>query len=102
MASPGVAEPEQGWWYFDQGRLQCEPFARSWQLVQQQRTRLRTVFRTSMRVLGIICINSQPFKVGIVPRLFFWITDSLRKILTNFGNFSHPTRPVGKPNQPVH
>ena len=41
-------------------------------------------FRTIVRVLGIVCISSQPFGVRIVLCLFFWIPNPLRKILTNF------------------
>ena len=31
---------------------------------------------------------------------FFWIPDSLRKVLKNFESLSQPTEMVGKPNQP--
>ena len=33
---------------------------------------------------------------------FFLISNSVRKILTNFENCSQPNEPVGKPDQPVH
>ena len=33
---------------------------------------------------------------------FFWILDSMRKILTNFENWSQPDELVGKSNQQVH
>ena len=33
---------------------------------------------------------------------FFWISDSMRKILKNFENCSQPNELVGKPDQPVH
>ena len=33
---------------------------------------------------------------------FFWILDSLRKVLKNFKSLSQPAEVVGKPNQPVH
>ena len=38
MESLGVAEPDQGWQYSEQGQLRCEPSAQPWELVQQQRT----------------------------------------------------------------
>ena len=34
--------------------------------------------------------------------LFFSILDYVRKIMTNFENYSQPDEPVGKPDQPVH
>ena len=33
---------------------------------------------------------------------FFWIPDSVRKIIINFENCSQPAIPVGKPDQPVY
>ena len=33
---------------------------------------------------------------------FFWIPDSVRKVLTSFKIFSQLNGPVGKPNQPVY
>ena len=33
---------------------------------------------------------------------FFWIPDSLRKVLTNFESLSQSAELVGKPDQPVH
>ena len=56
---------------------------------------------TTVRVLGIVCISSQPFRVGIVL-LFFLISNALRNNLTNFENCSRPAEPVGKSDQPVH
>ena len=56
-------------------------------------------FGTTVRVLGVVCISSQPFGVEIVLRLFFWILESLMKNLKIFENFSQP---VGKPDQSVH
>ena len=57
---------------------------------------------TEVKVLGIVCVSSQPFRVGIVLHLFFWISDSMKNIMTNFENFCQPAEPVGKPDQPVH
>ena len=57
---------------------------------------------TLVRVLGIVCVSSQSFGFRIVLRLFFWIPDSMIKIMKNFENFSQSDEPVGKPNQPVH
>ena len=59
-------------------------------------------FGTTVRVLGIVCVSSQSFKVRIVLHLFFWIPDSMRKILQNFENFSQSDGPVRKLDQPVH
>ena len=56
----------------------------------------------AVRVLGIVCVGSQSFGVGIVLCLLFWILDSMRKILKNFGNFSQLAEPIGKPDQPIH
>ena len=53
-------------------------------------------------VFGIVCVGSQLFGVEFVLRLFFWISDSLRKVLTNFKSLSQPAKLVGKPDQPVH
>ena len=54
-------------------------------------------------VLFFVCIGSLPFGVGIALRLvFFWIPDSMRKVLTSFEIFSQLYGPIGKPNQPVH
>ena len=58
--------------------------------------------RTRVRTLGIVCVGSQSFKVGFVLRLFFWIPDSLRKVLKNFESLSQLDELVGKPDQPVH
>ena len=41
-------------------------------------------------------------EVHFVCLFFFWIPDSVRKVLKFFEIFSQPARPVGKPNQPVH
>ena len=53
---------------------------------------------TRVRSLGTVCVGSQSFGVGFVLRLFFWIPDSLRKVLTNFESLSQPTELVGKPD----
>ena len=53
-------------------------------------------------VLCFVCVDSHSFEVRISLRLFFEIPDSVRKVLTNFENFSQPDGPVGKPDQPVH
>ena len=58
-------------------------------------------FGTVVRVLGIVWIGSQPFRVEIVLRLFCWISDSLRRIIKTFENCSQPVELVGKPDQPV-
>ena len=50
----------------------------------------------------MLVLSSQSFRVRIVLHLFFWIPDSLRKIMTNFENFSQLAEPVGKLDQPVH
>ena len=34
--------------------------------------------------------------------VFFWIPDSLKKVLTNLESLSQPDELVGKPDQPVH
>ena len=49
-----------------------------------------------------VCVGSQSFGVGFVLRLFFWILDSLRKVLKNFESLSRPAKLVGKPDHPVH
>ena len=41
-------------------------------------------------------------RVLVILRLFFWIPDSMRKILKNFENFSQPAEPVGELDKPVH
>ena len=59
--------------------------------------------RTRVRSLGTVCVGSQSFGVGFVLRLFFfWILDSLRKVMTNFESLYQPDELVGKPDQPVH
>ena len=58
--------------------------------------------RTCVRSLGTVCVGSQSFGVGFVLRLFFWIPDSLRKVLKNFESLSQPDELVGKPDQLVH
>ena len=58
--------------------------------------------RTCVRPLGLVCVGSQSFEVGFVLCLFFWIPDSLRKVLKNFESLSQPDELVGKPDQPVH
>ena len=58
--------------------------------------------RTRVRTLGTVCVGSQSFGVRFVLRLFFWISDSLRKVLKNFETLSQPAQLVGKPDQPIH
>ena len=53
------------------------------------------VFRT-------VCVGSQSFGVGFVLRLCFSISDSLRKVLTNFEILSQSSGLVGKPDRLVH
>ena len=55
-----------------------------------------------VRVLSIVCVISQSFGVGIVPRLFFWIHDSVRKILKIFESCSQSAKLVGELDHPVH
>ena len=54
--------------------------------------------RTRVRKVGTVCVGSQSFRVGFVLHLFFWIPDSLSKVLKNFENLSQPDELVGKPN----
>ena len=58
--------------------------------------------RTRVRALRTVCVGSQSFEVIFVLRLFFWIPNSLRKVLTNFEILSQPSELFGKPDQPVH
>ena len=58
--------------------------------------------RTRVRTLGTVCVGSLSFGVGFVLHLFFWIHDSLRKVLKIFESLSQPDELVGKPNQPAH
>ena len=58
--------------------------------------------RTRVRSLGTVYVGSHSFGVGFVLRLFFWIPNSLRKVLTNFERLSQPAELVGKQDQPVH
>ena len=58
--------------------------------------------RTVVWVLCFVCIGSWSFGFGIALRLFFWILDSVRKVMTSFEIFSQSAGPVGKPNQSVH
>ena len=58
--------------------------------------------QTRVRTLGTVCVGSQSFGVKFVLHLFFWIPDSLRKVLKNFESLSKPADLVGKPNQPVY
>ena len=58
--------------------------------------------QTRVRSLGTVYFSSQSFEVGFVLCLFFWISDSLRKVLKNFEILSQPAELVGKPDQPVH
>ena len=59
-------------------------------------------FETSIWVLCFICVGSWSFEVKISLHLFFWIPESIRKVLTSFEIFSQPAGPIGKPNQLVH
>ena len=59
-------------------------------------------FGKTVWVLCFVCIGSWSFEVGIALRLFFWIPNSMRKVLTSFEIFYQPSGPVGKPNHPVH
>ena len=58
--------------------------------------------RTRVRSLGTVCVGSQSFGVEFVLHLFFWIPDSLRKVLTNFESLSQLVQLIGKPDHPVH
>ena len=53
-------------------------------------------------VLCFVCVDSHSFRVELALCLFFWILDSVRKVLKNFENFSQPVGPIGKSDQPVH
>ena len=57
---------------------------------------------TAVWAFGAFCVGSQSFGVGFLLDLFCWITDSLRKVLTNFESLSQPAELVGKPYQLVH
>ena len=57
---------------------------------------------TTVLVLCFVCVSSWSLGVGIALRLSYWISDSVRKVLTSFEIFSQSAVPVGKPNQPVH
>ena len=41
-------------------------------------------------------------KLELYSICFFFISDSVRKILKKFKSFSQPAKPVGKPDHPVH
>ena len=57
----------------------------------------------ALLVLCFVCVDSHPFRVGIALRLFFfWISETMRKVLKNFENSSQSAEPVGKPDHPVH
>ena len=58
--------------------------------------------RTIVRELCLVWIGSHSSELRINHRLFFWILDSVRKVLTSFEIFSQPDGPVGKLNQPVN
>ena len=58
--------------------------------------------RMAVWVLCFVCIGSWSYGFGIALRFFFWIVDSVRKVMTSFEIFSQPAGSVGKPNQPVH
>ena len=54
------------------------------------------------RALELVSIVSPLSELRIVHCLSCWIPDFVRKIITIFQIFSQPSKPVGKPNQPVH
>ena len=56
---------------------------------------------TTVRVLDIVCISSQPLEVGIVLHLFL-ISDFVMKTLKTFENCSQLAETVGKPDYPVY
>ena len=59
--------------------------------------------RTRVRSLGTVCVGSQSVGVGFVLCFFFfWIPDSLRKVLKIFESLSQPDGLVGKLDEPVH
>ena len=58
--------------------------------------------RTAAWVLCLVCVGSWSFEVRIALHLFFWILDSMRKVLKIFEIFSQPAGPIGKPNHLVH
>ena len=57
---------------------------------------------TAVLVLCFVCIGSWSFGFGIALRLFCWIPDSMRKVMTSFEIFSQQVESIGKPNQLVH
>ena len=57
---------------------------------------------TAVWVLCFVCVGSWSFGVEIALRLFFWIFDSVRKVLKIFVIFSQLAGPVGKSNHSVH
>ena len=58
--------------------------------------------RTRVRSLGTVYVGSQSLGVGFVVCLFFWIPNSLIKVMTNFESLSKSDKLVGKLDQPVH
>ena len=58
--------------------------------------------RTVVRVLCLVWIGSRSSKLRINPRLFFWIPESVKKVLKSFEIFSQPAGLVMKPNHLVH
>ena len=63
---------------------------------------LNRIAETVVRVFGAVCVGSQSFGVGFLLGLFFWISDSLKKVLKNFESLSQPAKLVEKPDYPVH
>ena len=59
-------------------------------------------FKIAVWVLCFVCVGSWSFRVGIALRLFFWIPDSMRKVLKIFDIFSQQDGSFGKPKQRVH
>ena len=50
-------------------------------------------------VLFFVCVGFWSFGVGIALRLFFWISDYVRKVFENFENLSQPAVPVRNPDR---
>ena len=59
-------------------------------------------FGTTVKALGIICVNFHLFRVRNVHPLFCGIPYYVRKVLTNFKNCSELVEPIREPDQLVH
>ena len=57
---------------------------------------------TIVWVVCFVLVGSHSSKLRIDHRLFFFIPDSFRKVLTNFESLSQWDGLVGKPDQSVH